>query len=109
MTAEQREAKEKELLLAQKRLKNEIALHRNDARKIGTFLVNAGNLLVSRPEGFFIAHDSALHGVDVRDVTDVDEIDARNALSYENAVKVTSELRRCMQELERVEAILQTF
>lgn len=109
MTTEERMKRKKELLFAKDQLTNEIALHRDDARKAGEFLVKVGNLLISRPEGFFIAHDSALCGTDVRDVTDINEIDAKNALSYDSAIKVTNEIRRCIQELERTEGILQTF
>jgi hypothetical protein len=110
VTTEQREEKEKELLLAQKRTKNEIALRRRDAQKMGELLVKIGSMLIARPEGFFAGIGSAIPlGFDIRDVTDFNEVEVRDVLSYDNVVRVTNEVRQAVHELERIEEVLQTF
>jgi hypothetical protein len=92
VTQEERDRKEADLLLRQRRVEKELALRREDAHKVGsTFSVL---------EDVFKAKPSSFPG-------DFNESHLRETLDYEKLLALASDIRRLIEERDRIAQLLQ--
>jgi hypothetical protein len=108
MTTEERDRKEADLMLQEKRASDEVALRRSDAVKIGKVLADIGAMLQRSPENFMAGNQSAHYDVvDMARVPILNESDLRAALDLDKIVKLANDLRRSMSEVRRAEMAMQ--